>query len=147
MDNIFTTRFARNPIISRVLTEMELVRELNEGVPRIFSEMKEAGLPEPEIVETATNVTVVLRNGKAIEDNTQTTEKTTLTTTQNTTLTTTQRILELIEKDPEITIEAIAAHIRITRDGVNYQIRKLKNLGQIERIGGDFGGYWKIIKK
>ena len=45
VDNIFTTRFARNPIISRVLTDMELVRELNEGVPRIFSEMKEAGLP------------------------------------------------------------------------------------------------------
>ena len=86
---------------------------------------------------------MVLRNGKSVEENTQTTEKTTLTTT----LTTTQRILELIEKDPEITIEAIAAHIGITRDGVNYQIRKLKNLGQIERIGGDFGGHWKIIKK
>ena len=31
VDNIFTTRFARNPIISRVLTEMELVREFNAG--------------------------------------------------------------------------------------------------------------------
>lgn len=64
VDNIFTTRFARNPLISRVLTEMELVRELNEGIPRVFKEMKEAGLPEPKIVETAANVTVVLYNGK-----------------------------------------------------------------------------------
>ena len=38
---------------SRVVTEMELIRELNEGIPRVFKEMKDAGLPEPKIVETA----------------------------------------------------------------------------------------------
>jgi len=43
---------------------MELVRELNEGIPRVFKEMKEAGLPEPKIVEAAANVTVILYNGK-----------------------------------------------------------------------------------
>ena len=43
---------------------MELIRELNEGIPRVFKEMKDAGLPEPKIVETAANVTVVLYNGK-----------------------------------------------------------------------------------
>ena len=82
VDNIFTTRFARNPLISRVLTEMELVRELNEGVPRIFEEMKAAGLPEPKIVETTTNVTVVLYNGKTAANNAQTTENITQKTTE-----------------------------------------------------------------
>lgn len=147
VDNIFTTRFARNPLISRVLTEMELVRELNEGIPRVFKEMKEAGLPEPKIVETAANVTVILYNEKAADGNSQTTESATQTSTQKTTLTTTQRVLELMEKDPYITIDQIAASIGITRDGVNYQIKKLKNLGQIERDGGDYGGKWKVIKK
>ena len=147
VDNIFTTRFARNPLISRVLTEMELVRELNEGIPRVFKEMKEAGLPEPKIVETAANVTVILYNEKAADGNSQTTESATRTSTQKTTLTTTQRVLELMKKDPYITIDQIAASIGITRDGVNYQIKKLKNLGQIERDGGDYGGKWKVIKK
>ncbi|MCR5828059.1 MAG: hypothetical protein K6G53_06550 [Bacteroidales bacterium] len=96
VDNIFTTRFARNPLIFRVLTEMELVRELNEGIPRVFKEMKDAGLPEPKIVETAANVTVVLYNGKTAADNSQTTENATQTSTQKTTLTTTQRVLELM---------------------------------------------------
>lgn len=118
---------------------MELVRELNEGIPRMFKEMKEAGLPEPKIVETAANVTVVLYNGKTAADNSQTTESATQTSTQ--------RVLELMEKDPYITIDQIAASIGITRDGVNYQIKKLKNLGQIERDGGDYGGKWKVIKK
>lgn len=147
VDNIFTTRFARNPLISRVLTEMELVRELNEGIPRVFKEMKDAGLPEPKIVETAANVTVILYNEKAADGNSQTTESATQTSTQKTTLTTTQRVLELMEKDPYITIDQIAASIGITRDGINYQIKKLKNLGQIERDGGDYGGKWKVLKK
>ena len=86
-------------------------------------------------------------NGKTAADNSQTAESATQTSTQKTTLTTTQRVLELMEKDPYITIDQIAASIGITRDGVNYQIKKLKNLGQIERDGGDYGGKWKVIKK
>lgn len=94
----------------------------------MFKEMKDAGLPEPKIVETAANVTVVLYNGKTADDNSQTTESATQTSTQKTTLTTTQRVLELMEKDPYITIDQIAASIGITRDGVNYQIKKLKDM-------------------
>lgn len=95
VDNIFTTRFARNPLISRVLTEMELVRELNEGVPRIFEEMKAAGLPEPKIVETTANVTVVLYNGKTAANNAQTTE--------NTTQKTTEKIIRILKERPYAT--------------------------------------------
>ena len=41
-------RFARNPHIARVLAEMtSYVRELNEGVQRMFKEMTEFGLQEP----------------------------------------------------------------------------------------------------
>lgn len=96
VDNIFTTRFARNPLISRVLTEMELVRELNEGVPRIFEEMKAAGLPEPKIVETTANVTVVLYNGKTAANNAQTTENTTQKTTENAT----EKIIRILKERP-----------------------------------------------
>ena len=38
VDNIKETRYSRNPRISRVLTEFGWVRELNEGVKRIYSE-------------------------------------------------------------------------------------------------------------
>ena len=147
VDNIFTTRFARNPIISRVLTEMELVRELNEGVPRVFSVMKDAGLPEPEIIETAANVTVVLRNGKTVADNLQTTEKTPHTTTENATEKTTEKIIRILKERPYATAGQIAEELDLTIDGVDYNIRKLKKNGLIVRIGGDKGGHWKIIKK
>ena len=61
-DNITHTRFSRNKTISRVMTEFEWVRELNEGVRKIYSDMKEAGLPTPEYVETPSTVKLILRN-------------------------------------------------------------------------------------
>lgn len=127
VDNIFTTRFARNPLISRVLTEMELVRELNEGVPRIFEEMKAAGLPEPKIVETTANVTVVLYNGKTAANNAQTTE--------NTTQKTTEKIIRILKERPYATAGQLAEELGLTIDGADYNIRKLKKQGRIFRIG------------
>ena len=61
-DNIFYTRFSRNKTISRVMTEFEWVRELNEGVKKIYSDMVEAGLPAPEFIETPNTVKLILRN-------------------------------------------------------------------------------------
>ncbi len=61
-DNISYTRFSRNKTISRVMTEFKWVRELNEGVKKIYSDMAEAGLPEPEYVETPNTVKLILWN-------------------------------------------------------------------------------------
>ena len=40
IENIKENRYARNPKIARVLYELGYVRELNEGVKRIFSSMQ-----------------------------------------------------------------------------------------------------------
>ena len=48
LDNIRNHRFSRNPTIARVFSAFDWVRELNEGVDKIFQEMDEAGLPAPE---------------------------------------------------------------------------------------------------
>lgn len=118
---------------------MELVRELNEGVPRIFEEMKAAGLPEPKIVETTANVTVVLYNGKTAANNAQTTE--------NTTQKTTEKIIKILKERPYATAGQLAEELGLTIDGVDYNIRKLKKQDRIVRIGGDKGGHWEINEK
>lgn len=51
IQNIQNTRSSRNPVIARVLTEMGWVRELNEGVQRIFADMAESFLLPPEYKE------------------------------------------------------------------------------------------------
>ena len=51
VSNIKETRYSRNPRIARVLTEFGWVRELNEGVPRIFADMNAFRLAAPEYSE------------------------------------------------------------------------------------------------
>ena len=51
LDNIKTTRYSRNPRIARTLVEFGWVRELNEGVQRIYSEMQKLLLNEPVYTE------------------------------------------------------------------------------------------------
>ena len=60
--NIKATRYSRNPRIARVLTEFGWVRELNEGVKRIFSDMKEFYLNPPIYSEPDHAVKLVLKN-------------------------------------------------------------------------------------
>lgn len=62
LDNIKTTRYSRNPRISRVLTEFGWVRELNEGVKRIYSDMERFFLDAPVYSEPDEQVRLVLKN-------------------------------------------------------------------------------------
>lgn len=51
LDNMRSTRWSRNPAIARVFTAFEWVRELNEGVNKIYADMEAAGFPEPVYTE------------------------------------------------------------------------------------------------
>ncbi len=62
IDNIRKTRFSRNPRISRALSDLGIVKELNEGVNRMFEEMELAGLPEPLLQQTESGFKVTLFN-------------------------------------------------------------------------------------
>lgn len=59
VENIQNTRFSRNPLIARVLTDFGWVRELNEGVKRIYTDMRSYFL-EPPIFREPNNKTVLL---------------------------------------------------------------------------------------
>ena len=60
--NIKETRYSRNTKIARVMTEFGWVRELNEGVKRIYKEMEEFFLEDPEYSEDTNGVKLVLKN-------------------------------------------------------------------------------------
>lgn len=54
------TRFARNPRIARVLSDMSFGQELGEGIRRMFEEMRLAGLSEPAFHQTSGSVELTL---------------------------------------------------------------------------------------
>ena len=62
VENIRTERFARNPRIARVLEDFGYVRQLNEGVKRIYETMEQSMLSVPEYSVRNSNVYLILRN-------------------------------------------------------------------------------------
>jgi len=56
------THRSRNPRLMRVLVDLGVAREQGEGIPRMFAEMEDAFLPQPEIAVGRRSVTVTLRN-------------------------------------------------------------------------------------
>ncbi len=66
IENIQNTRFSRNPLIARVLADFRWVRELNEGVKRVYTDMKSYFLEPPIFSEPNNNtVQLVLKNNIA----------------------------------------------------------------------------------
>ena len=62
--------FSRNPLIVRVLADMGYLREMGEGVPRMFQEMETYGLNPPEFSTNGFIFTVTLKNAPVYDDDT-----------------------------------------------------------------------------
>ena len=60
LENIRSTRFARNPRLARTLSDLGYARELGEGVNRMFEEMSRVGLPDPVYAQGPASVRVTL---------------------------------------------------------------------------------------
>lgn len=80
----------------------------------------------------------------AVNEMVKTTQEITQETTQETTQ---EKILNLIRKDNTITQVEMAKILGITRDGISYNIRILREKGILERIGSTKNGMWKIYDK
>lgn len=59
-DPLKTNRFARNPRIARVCADLNFGQELGEGIRRIFEEMRQAGIVDPEYRQTSGSVELTL---------------------------------------------------------------------------------------
>jgi len=59
-DPLSVTRFARNPRIARVCSELNFGQELGEGIRRMVEEMRLAGLADPVYLQTSGSVRLTL---------------------------------------------------------------------------------------
>lgn len=60
-------------------------------------------------------------------------------------LKTPEKILAAMRQQADITIPELAHLLEKSESAVKRAIRKLRDAGQIERIGGDKGGRWKVL--
>lgn len=81
-----------------------------------------------------------------IQEIDNTTQKTTQEHESTTQKTTQERLIELLKANPNLSRSDLATLLKLSEDGVKYQIKKLKDKGIIKRVGPDKGGYWEVIE-
>ena len=55
------------------------------------------------------------------------------------------RILSVIRDNPKIRVAELAGKCGLSKDGVKWNLRRLKALGVIRRIGANKGGWWDVV--
>ena len=90
-----------------------------------------------EFIEFMLKVINEAVDGMIVTSSQETTQETTQKTTQ-------EKIINLIKKNPAITQVEMAKILDLTRDGISYNIKILKEKGIIERVGSTKNGFWKI---
>jgi predicted HTH transcriptional regulator len=56
-------------------------------------------------------------------------------------------VFGLIKNNNKITAVEISKHLKVSLSTAKRKIKSLKVSGQIERIGSDKTGHWRVIKK
>jgi len=128
------------------MTEFEWVRELNEGVKKIYSDMSDAGLSEPEYIETPNTVKLILRNN--IDERTahrnKTSDKASSEALYEALNADEKIIVKLITGDPSIKQEEISKESGFSRSKVQRIMKKLSDSHVIYREGAKKDGFWRV---
>ncbi len=135
VENIREQRYSRNPIIARVLTEMGYVRELNEGVPRIFSAMNQSLLAEPIYTNVNDTVTLTLKN--KVSSHRETIHEDVMKAIQDywENLNESQRnIVSYLLENRESTISPLAEHLSVNDQTIRNNMKLLETLEIVERL-------------
>lgn len=135
IENIKTERFARNPRVARVLEDMGYVRQLNEGVSRIYESMEKSMLSVPEYKEENRNVYLILRNkisnhSKTIHDGVIIK----IETNWESFNTTQRNILEYLFKNQKATKEELAKCCDTHINTISRYLNQFIKMGILERV-------------
>ena len=114
---------------------------------------KESCCEEPNFVETVsldrTSLTLYIGNNEGLEnfDVRENVQENSGDVRENTHLNgTEQNVYELIKADNSLSARAISTMLDVASKTVERAIKKLKDLGYIQREGSDKKGTWKVLK-
>ena len=143
----------RNPALARAFAYMKIIEKWGTGIPRIFRECEEYGLPEPKLIDFdgdfRVNMYRRIENELAPDDRVteKVTEKVTNRVTEKVTNRVTEkekRILDLLSENPELTMVQMAEKLHVSRKTITVRIKSLKEKDRLEHIGSTRKGYWKV---
>ena len=132
-----------NPNIAHVFYLAGHIESWGRGIEKIFDSCIENNLPMPKYYINPTDIMIEFDAPKrlVIDNFSKVTDRVTDRVNDNT-----MKVLNVISEDPGYSYNDISDEIGISRKSVATIIKKLKDLGIIERIGNNKKGYWKIKK-
>lgn len=155
--NMRNVHFSRNPQIASVLADYKYVKELGEGVDRMYKEMAKNGNPLPEYGENDFMIKLVLKSNPNVMQlssiqqamgrlnrKTEQKNRTKKNKSKESIEKTERKVLEEIRNNANISREEIAGKLSLSPSTVQRRLNSLRKKGKIERIGPDKGGYWKV---
>ena len=156
VDNIREFHFSRNPMIVELLNEYDLVKEFGEGVDRIYRDMAEAGLPEPEYRQSEFMLYATLKNKNWGQEDASWNPDQDVSGTrpekrpekrldkQTEIHIRAQKIIELLSEEPSLSRPDMCEKLDLTDRQVRTAIDYLKSIGKIHREGSAKGGRWIV---
>lgn len=126
----------RNKLIARAFKEAGLTERYGSGINRILNICKNHGIVPPVFEEIFNGFRVILYKKKA---------NVTEDVTVNVTVKRVEALLEIIRKNPSVTVNEMARRMKVNRRTILRDLERLKLEGKISRTGSDKYGYWDLI--
>ena len=134
----------RNPAIANAFAYMKIIEKWGTGIPRIFRECREYGLPDPELIDFDGDFRVNMYRNTAIDYSPRVNDR--LNDKVNDRVNEIEeKILKFIDNDPAITITQLSMELELSRKTIAAKLKTLKEKKMIERVGSSRKGYWKIL--
>ncbi len=128
-----------NPAIANAFYRAGYIETWGRGIQKIYESCKELGVPAPEYSIVGEDITVKFIAHDSIYSDT-------VNGTVN--LSDFEKdILTAISQNPNYTRKQICDVMAVSLSTVSRTIKKLKDLGYINRVGSDKNGYWEITIK
>lgn len=129
-----------NPMIARTFYRRGIIETWGRGTLKIARLMQESGHAPPTL--SVREGAVIMTFGVPMRVPGKTLGKTPGKTPGKTT----SAILQLLKGEPNLSFPDIAHRLRKSESAIERAVRRLRESGQLERIGPAKGGSWKVIE-
>lgn len=134
----------RNPAIASAFAYMKIIEKWGTGIPRIFRECRDYGLPDPELIDFDGDFRVNMYRNTAIDYSPRVNDRVNDKVNDRVNEIE-EKILKFIDNDPAITITQLSMELELSRKTIAAKLKTLKEKKMIERVGSSRKGYWKIL--
>ncbi|MBI5392516.1 putative DNA binding domain-containing protein [Candidatus Woesearchaeota archaeon] len=126
----------KNQLLANVFYYAGFIDKWGNGILNIIDFLKKENLEKPIFEQSGGSFRIIFKRPMLENDlEKKTVEKTV------------EKMLTMIKENLSITQQELSRKTGLTRRGVEWNLKQLKERNLIERVGPDKGGYWKVIQK